>query len=91
MFAEGELDEARIAIRWLLIADRSRDRQARLAGKEAGRLPVVDADPTKPSALPTPDSYEFFSAWEKKSPWKNDNTVRRYALRQQNLNRWHHF
>jgi hypothetical protein len=40
-------------------------------------IPVVDADPMKPSALPTPDSYQFFSAWEKKSPWKNEVTVKR--------------
>jgi hypothetical protein len=41
-------------------------------------VPVVDADPLKPSALPTPDSYEFFSAWEKKCKWKNEVTVKRY-------------
>ncbi|KAK5215682.1 hypothetical protein LTR72_011267 [Exophiala xenobiotica] len=52
------------------------DRQGRLEGKEAGMVPVVDADPLKPSALPTPDSYEFFSAWEKKSNWKNSVTMR---------------
>jgi hypothetical protein len=40
-------------------------------------VPVVDADPLKPSSLPTPDSYEFFSAWEKKSHWKNNVTLRR--------------
>jgi hypothetical protein len=48
-----------------------------MSGKEPGRIPVVDADPMKTSALPTADSYEFFSAWEKKSNWKNDVTVRR--------------
>jgi pimeloyl-ACP methyl ester carboxylesterase len=52
------------------------DRQARLGGQEPGLVPVVDADPLKPSALPTPDSYEFFSAWEKKSNWKNSVTMR---------------
>ena len=54
----------------------SSDRLARAEGKEAGRLPVVDEDPQKPSALPTPDSYEFFKAWEGKSNWKNDVTVK---------------
>ena len=57
-------------------ADDVLDRHARMAGKAAGTLPVVDADVQKPSALPTPDSYEFFSAWEKKSGWKNEVTVK---------------
>ena len=43
-------------------------------------LPVVDENPMAPSALPTADSYTFFSAWEKKSPWKNDVTVKTYEL-----------
>lgn len=58
------------------------DRLARISGKEPGRVPVVDADPLKTSALPTADSYEFFSSWEKKSDWKNDVTVRRYVQTQ---------
>ncbi|ETI23301.1 hypothetical protein G647_05101 [Cladophialophora carrionii CBS 160.54] len=56
------------------------DRVARAEGKEPGYVPVVDADPQKPSALPTPDSYEFFSSWEKKSNWKNDVTVKTVEL-----------
>lgn len=52
------------------------DRQGRAAGKGAAMLPVVDADPQKPSALPTPDSHVFFSAWESKSAWKNEVTLR---------------
>jgi len=40
-------------------------------------IPVVDADPTKPTALPTADSFEFFTAWGKKSSWKNEVTVKR--------------
>lgn len=48
----------------------------RLAGKPAQMLPVVDQDPMKPSALPTPDSYEFFTAWGKKSNWKNEVTMK---------------
>ena len=56
------------------------DRQARLEGKEPGRIPVVDEVPTNPSALPTADSWKFFSAWGKKSEWKNDVTLRRYVF-----------
>lgn len=52
------------------------DRHARAAGQPHGTIPVVDADPLKPSALPTPDSYTFFSAWEKKCGWKNETTLR---------------
>lgn len=52
------------------------DRLGRLNGKDAQTLPVVDEDPLKPSALPTPDSYTFFTAWGKKSGWKNDVTVK---------------
>jgi hypothetical protein len=52
------------------------DRLGRFAGKPAQTLPVVDQDPLKPSALPTPDSYVFFTAWGKKSNWKNDVTVK---------------
>jgi hypothetical protein len=40
-------------------------------------LPVVDENPMAPSALPTADSYTFFTAWGKKSNWKNEVTVRR--------------
>ena len=52
------------------------DRHARASGKEPGMLPVVDENPLAPSALPTPDSYTFFTAWGKKSAWKNEVTVR---------------
>jgi fermentation-respiration switch protein FrsA (DUF1100 family) len=37
---------------------------------------VVAPSPTDPSALPTPDSYTFFSAWESKSSWKNSVTLK---------------
>ncbi|KAL2414781.1 hypothetical protein ABEF95_012105 [Exophiala dermatitidis] len=56
------------------------DRIARAEGKEPGYVPVVDPDPLKPSALPTPDSYEFFSSWEKKSNWKNAVTLKTVEL-----------
>ncbi|KAG9555689.1 Esterase/lipase, partial [Aureobasidium melanogenum] len=52
------------------------DRHSRAAGKPAAVIPVVDADPTKPSALPTPDSFQFFTAWAEKSKWKNEVTVK---------------
>ena len=39
-------------------------------------LPVVDENPQAPSALPTADSYQFFTEWEKKSKWKNSVTVK---------------
>jgi fermentation-respiration switch protein FrsA (DUF1100 family) len=51
------------------------DRIARARGEAPAMMPVVDADPTAPSALPTPDSYEFFSAYEGSS-WKNEVTLR---------------
>ncbi|KAF2094345.1 alpha/beta-hydrolase [Rhizodiscina lignyota] len=52
------------------------DRLARFAHKDPVRIPVVDENPQAPSALPTSDSYQFFQAWGKKSPWKNDVTLK---------------
>ncbi|KAI9372870.1 Alpha/Beta hydrolase protein [Aspergillus egyptiacus] len=52
------------------------DRLARAAGKPAAMMAVVEKDPLKPSALPTPDSYEFFTSWEAKSQWKNEVTMK---------------
>jgi hypothetical protein len=40
-------------------------------------MPAVDENPLAPSALPTAGSYKFFTAWAKKSSWKNEVTVRR--------------
>src|SRR5258708_13543448 len=37
------------------------DREARFAGKEPGMIPVVAEDPLPPSALPTPDSWPWFT------------------------------
>ncbi|KIW01244.1 uncharacterized protein PV09_07287 [Verruconis gallopava] len=54
----------------------TQDRLDRLAGKPPAMVPVVDQDPKATSALPTPDSFVFFSAWAKKSNWKNEVTVR---------------
>jgi fermentation-respiration switch protein FrsA (DUF1100 family) len=51
------------------------DRLARARGEAPAMIPVVDADPLAQSALPTPDSYEFFSAYEGTS-WQNEVTLR---------------
>ncbi|KAF4556986.1 Prolyl oligopeptidase-like protein [Elsinoe fawcettii] len=52
------------------------DRLDRAAGKPPVMLPVVDEDPQKSSALPTPDSFTFFSGWAKKSNWQNEVTLK---------------
>lgn len=54
------------------------DRLARMAGAEPIMIPVVDADPAAVSALPTPDSYEWFTTTaEKRAPsWRNEVTLR---------------
>ncbi|KID83755.1 Esterase/lipase [Metarhizium guizhouense ARSEF 977] len=52
------------------------DRLGRAQGEAAGVLPVVDRDVRKPSALPTPDSYDFFTMWSQKSRWKNNVTIK---------------
>ncbi|KAK4539441.1 hypothetical protein LTR36_010918 [Oleoguttula mirabilis] len=56
------------------------DRLARMSGKEPGKIPVVHENPLEMSSLPSPDSYQFFSTWEKKSNWKNDVTVKSVEL-----------
>jgi len=61
---------------WELLAA---DRQARARGEAPAMLPVVDADPTAQSALPTPDSYKFFSEYEGSS-WSNEVTLRSLEL-----------
>ena len=55
------------------------DRIARARGEAPAMIPVVHADPTAQSALPTPDSYEFFKEYEGTS-WKNEVTVRTLEL-----------
>jgi hypothetical protein len=58
------------------------DRLARLRGEDPIVLPVVDEDPTAQSALPTPDSYEFFTtAQAERAPaWRNEVTLRSLEL-----------
>lgn len=54
------------------------DRRARARGEAPAMVPVVDEDPDAPSALPTPDSYEWFMKGHKeRAPsWKNEVTLR---------------
>ncbi|MFN8110996.1 MAG: alpha/beta hydrolase [Thermoleophilia bacterium] len=54
------------------------DRAARFAGGAPAMIPVVDADPMAPSALPTPDSYTWFTqTGETRAPsWRNEVTLR---------------
>jgi uncharacterized protein len=54
------------------------DREARFAGKEPAMIPVVAEDPLAPSALPTADSWKWFTETaELRAPsWRNEVTLR---------------
>jgi uncharacterized protein len=54
------------------------DREARFRGEPPAMVPVVDADPLAPSALPTPDSYTWFTeTGRSRAPsWRNETTLR---------------
>ena len=54
------------------------DRAARYRGEPPAMVPVVDPDPLATSALPTPDSWEWFSETGKtRAPaWRNEVTLR---------------
>jgi fermentation-respiration switch protein FrsA (DUF1100 family) len=54
------------------------DRAARYRGEPPAMVPVVDPDPLAVSALPTPDSWEWFSETGKRraTTWKNEVTLR---------------
>jgi fermentation-respiration switch protein FrsA (DUF1100 family) len=54
------------------------DRRARMAGKPPTMIPVVAEDPASPSALPTPDSWTWFSETgrSRAQSWKNEVTLR---------------
>ncbi len=54
------------------------DRLARFHGKEPAMVPVVAENPLDPSALPTPDSWQWFTETGKnRAPnWKNEVTLR---------------
>lgn len=58
------------------------DRLARFHGDPPAMVPVVAADPTAPSALPTADSYAWFTETGKtRAPsWKNEVTLRSVEL-----------
>ena len=55
------------------------DRLARARGEAPAMIPVVTADPTAPAVMPTPDAYEFFSAYEG-TAWRNEVTLRSTEL-----------
>jgi uncharacterized protein len=54
------------------------DRDGRAAGDAPGMLPVVATDPAAPSALPTADSYKWFTetAAARAPSWRNEVTLR---------------
>lgn len=54
------------------------DRAARYAGDPPAMVPVVDENPLAPSALPTPDSWTWFTETAKlRAPsWRNEVTLR---------------
>ena len=54
------------------------DRLARFQGQPPAMVPVVDKDPLAASALPTPDSWEWFTqTGETRAPsWRNEVTLR---------------
>jgi fermentation-respiration switch protein FrsA (DUF1100 family) len=54
------------------------DRLARFQGKEPAMVPVVAENPLDPAALPTPDSWQWFTETGKnRAPnWKNEVTLR---------------
>jgi fermentation-respiration switch protein FrsA (DUF1100 family) len=54
------------------------DRAARFAGDPPAMVPVVAEDPLAPSALPTPDSWTWFSETGKTraTAWRNEVTLR---------------
>jgi fermentation-respiration switch protein FrsA (DUF1100 family) len=58
------------------------DRLARFNGEAPAMVPVVDEDPLAPSALPTPDSYVWFTESGKTiaPSWKNEVTLRSVEL-----------
>jgi uncharacterized protein len=54
------------------------DRRARMQGKPPAMLPVVSEDPAGPAALPTPDSWTFFTETgrARAQSWRNEVTLR---------------
>ncbi|WP_430929461.1 alpha/beta hydrolase [Pseudarthrobacter sulfonivorans] len=63
---------------WAAIDDMfAQERQAIMSGAEPTLIPVVDEDPTAMSALPTPDSYQWFetTSAERAPSWRNEVTL----------------
>jgi fermentation-respiration switch protein FrsA (DUF1100 family) len=60
------------------LAAMDQDRAGRYRGEPPGMVPVADPDPLTVSALPTPDSWEWFSETGKRlaSAWRNEVTLR---------------
>src|SRR6202023_1574009 len=58
------------------------DREARFRGAAPAMVPVVAADPQAPAALPTPDSYQWFTETgrERAKSWSNEVTLRTLEL-----------
>jgi fermentation-respiration switch protein FrsA (DUF1100 family) len=54
------------------------DRRARMAGRPPAMIPVVAEDPAAPAALPTPDSWAWFTETGRtRAPsWRNEVTLR---------------
>jgi uncharacterized protein len=54
------------------------DRRARMQGQPPAMIPVVSEDPAGPAALPTPDSWSFFTeTGRSRAPsWRNEVTLR---------------
>lgn len=54
------------------------DRAARFVGEPPAMVPVVNDDPLGPAALPTPDSFQWFTetAAERAPAWRNEVTMR---------------
>jgi fermentation-respiration switch protein FrsA (DUF1100 family) len=65
-----------------LRAQLDQDRQARFAGQPPAMVPVVSEDPLGPAALPTPDSYQWFTETGRtRAPaWRNEVTLRTVEL-----------
>src|SRR5919199_6383779 len=65
-----------------LRASLDQDREARFQGHAPAMLPVVNEDPLGPSALPTPDSYRWFTETGRtRAPaWRNEVTLRTVEL-----------
>ncbi len=58
------------------------DRRKRYAGGSPAMMPVVSEDPTGPAALPTPDSWKWFTeTGNMRAPsWRNEVTLRSVEL-----------